>query len=104
MKCKHDCPVNCNPPPCCIACGKSRKSYVTDDNKELWTDVYGFWSHDGCKLSRDKMPEECKEYDCKKVKWLVEIVWTGTQWGAVKAMELGNDYDIVIGKKNGDSS
>jgi len=50
------------------------------------------------------MPKECKEYDCRDVKWLIETEWINERWVVRKAMEIGRDYDILIGKKNGNSS
>ena len=99
FECKRNCPVDTNPPPCCVACWRARKDFVNDTNRHLWSEERGFWKEDGCKLSREEMPIECKAYDCTKNKWLVEIVWTGSGWKVVHAMELEKGQGIFIGKK-----
>ncbi len=78
-KCNLDCPIKREgaAPPCCGNCVESRCYFVTDDNRRLWDDKKGFWSKDGCRLSRDEMPQECKDYDCRKHDWLVRMIWRG---------------------------
>jgi len=104
MKCDKKCPVNVNPPPCCVNCRAAREDFVEEKNRDLWDEVRGFWSYDGCKLPREDMPVECKTYDCKAINWLIEVSWTGEEWAAKKAMELESGFDILIGKRNGNSS
>lgn len=52
--------------PCCSHCNGSRAHHVNDQNKHLWNPRVGFWSPKGCRLERQDMPNECKEYTCKK--------------------------------------
>ena len=68
------CDLNCHSVPglgvlmgfCCRACQNGHKDHINDSNKHLWTEENGFASRDGCRLPRDQMPPECRQYDCKK--------------------------------------
>lgn len=81
---------------CCKNCYKSKKQYITDTNKHLWTDDRGFWSPSGCKLSRKDMPQECREYDCRKGDWLYKVIWQGDKWIRITAGELLPGSKVVI--------
>ena len=80
-KCEMDCPAKTRDTksPCCKNCGNSRLFFVIDGNKLLCDKDNGFWSKEGCRLSREDMPDECKEYDCRKAFWLVRKYWSG-EW------------------------
>jgi len=85
--------IQLNPAMCCKHCSTARKYFLTPENASLWTDEYGFWNDKGCKLDRDKMPIECKEYTCKDrmfywcyVKF-TPLVWKNNQWEELQAVE-----------------
>lgn len=78
--CNLDCPdvvKNGEPPMCCKGCFDARKNYLNKDNNHLWTEAKGFWSKIGCRLLREDMPLECKEYDCRKYTFAVLKRWAG---------------------------
>ena len=58
---------------CCSNCQQSRKYFVNDANRHLWTEGHGFWSTEGCKL--EERPKECLEYDCKGYQFLIVRTW-----------------------------
>ena len=78
---------------CCKWCARARKYYVTEENKHLWDENDGFWSPDGCRLTRDKMPKECLEYDCKNEVWMTTdircsyFIWKDGKWQAFPKIE-----------------
>lgn len=86
------CDFNCPPlgslgiARCCRWCSTSQKKYVTANNEALWTERKGFLGDDGCKLSRDAMPDECKAYNCHDSFFGVYYVrctmleWDGEKW------------------------
>lgn len=78
--CDLNCPVKKEVPICCQNCKESRKGYVTDSNKHLWTNGKGFWSKTGCKLSRKDMPLECKTYDCRRHDFTIIRYWVNGDW------------------------
>lgn len=81
-KCDLDCPIKPSGgfiPICCQNCKESRRDFVTDTNRHLWTDNRGFHSPEGCRLSREDMPLECKIYDCRRHTFKVIRIWAG-QW------------------------
>jgi len=102
---------------CCNNCYRTKKKYLTEKNKHLWTEwdgktksqkeradgIYGirrsfregFYDPDiGCRLSREDMPYECRVYDCKKDTFYVaelrytHIKWNGEKWVQVKPIIL----------------
>lgn len=79
-KCNLDCPIKDERPYCCRNCREARAYYVTDANRHLWSDDDGFWSKNGCRLSRDQMPQECKEYDCRAYTFIVVKCWHHGKW------------------------
>lgn len=86
-------------PICCQTCRETKKKFLTDKNKDCWDDLFGFWSLDGCRLPRDKMPQVCIEYDCRKYRWLAERVWDGKGWIDNIVGELRSGEEIVILKR-----
>ena len=98
-KCNLACPIQStvvSQPICCYGCNKSRRHYLTNTNKEYWDDELGFWSEEGCKLPRDQMPKECREYDCRDYVWCVKIKWNGTKWIYANAYELKQGWEMVM--------
>lgn len=92
FKCDMNCPqVNGIKPKiayCCIFCARARINYVKEFNRHLWSEDRGFLGENGCKLSRDEMPKECLEYDCKDKVWMVTniycsyLIWRDDKWQA----------------------
>ena len=82
MKCDLGCPFTTHGIQfCCSNCIESRVEYLKDnpDLFQYWGDN-GFWSQAGCRIPRDRMPKECKEYDCRNYKFSVDISWSGNKW------------------------
>jgi len=102
---------------CCNNCYRTKKQYLTDQNRHLWVEwdgkpsdanqlvkgvlkirhtvEEGFYHPDkGCKLSREDMPAECRAYDCKNdMFYLCEfkyarLVWDGQKWTQVRPVTL----------------
>ncbi len=97
FKCNLNCPQKTQPPPCCRLCSKARKDFIDESNKKFWTDSRGFWSENGCKLERDKMPEECKSYDCRMYQFVTISVWSGQGWlQNVKAVPQGKRVEYKM--------
>lgn len=89
--CDLNCPARMSadkPVYCCQNCWDARKYYVTEANKHLWTDEVGFHSANGCKLPREQMPSECREYDCRRYFFLVTRYWRNGEWIDLKAEEV----------------
>ena len=82
---------------CCRNCKESRKSFRTIANKHLWTKEKGFWSKTGCKLPREKMPPECKSYDCRHHAFNIVRIWCNREWIDGAAVEI-NNYTQSNGK------
>ena len=88
---------------CCRHCRVSRRYFLTLENSAYWTNETGFLGDNGCRLSRDAMPPECKEYDCKNevyyfcaIKY-APLVWDGDKWIPLRAIEsqfIGNIDNI----------
>lgn len=77
---------------CCENCYRARLYYVNDDNRDLWNPTKGFLGNDGCKLPREEMPVECREYDCRKelhgyieIKY-APVAWVG-QWNTMPGIQ-----------------
>lgn len=70
---------------CCRYCNPSHKNVITESNQHLWTEK-GFLGEEGCKLSRDEMPDECKNYDCRQELFFLcqmqftVVGWKDSQW------------------------
>ena len=77
---------------CCLNCKDARAYFVTDANRHLWTDR-GFWSKDGCRLPRSKMPPECLAYDCRDYLFLVvrKYGWGMQRWNNVVVTPLKHE-------------
>jgi hypothetical protein len=84
-------------PPCCIRCAVAKPWFLTEENEHLWTKERGFWDN-GCKLGRDKMPQECKDYDCHKFLWDVRMFWRDG-WQVYFAAEITNKEEVERFKK-----
>lgn len=95
-KCNLDCPVKTKPPYCCQWCRISRLYFVNDNNKHLWNTTDGFWSENGCRLSRENMPKECKDYDCRKYRFVTSMIWISGKWQVVEEMEIPPGKKIRI--------
>jgi len=65
---------------CCLRCYRSRKDFVNEANKHLWSDSEGFLGKDGCRLPREQIPDGCKCFDCHKYGWLIDRRWIGNKW------------------------
>lgn len=97
-KCDLDCPggkPDKEPPPCCRLCYESRKRFVTEENKTLWSDTFGFWSPEGCRLSRENMPDICRDFDCRKYIWNREYFWVG-QWCPARIRFIPAGEELVL--------
>ena len=98
----YKCCGKCPPPldseskRCCVNCQVSRRYFLNDSNKHLWTDTDGFWSESGCKLSRDEMPDWCKDYDCRKYQRAVFFTWINNKWHATHFQELFPGKGVVF--------
>lgn len=93
-----DCPLRprSNIPYCCGQCSRKRKSLVNDANRHLWTDETGFHSPQGCKLPREEMPIDCKEYDCRQRPFVALLYHVGGKWQALRGFELEDDETEAI--------
>ena len=66
---------------------------MTEENKHLWTEGSGFLGESGCRLSREDMPKECREYTCKNEMWYTiylhytPLWWNGERWEPLQAIE-----------------
>ena len=101
-KCDLNCPGGLppdSPPICCRFCCKSRRYYITTENIHLWSGKYGFWSPSGCRLERDKMPDKCKGFDCKKFRWGHTLEWVDGRWGTRDFGEIKPHQIIKLGEK-----
>lgn len=99
--CKYgiDCPLRprSDIPYCCGQCSRKRKSFINDANRHLWTDEIGFHSPQGCKLPREDMPIECKEYDCRQRPFVALLYYVGGKWQALRGFELEhNETEAII--------
>jgi hypothetical protein len=91
-KCDLDCPVKPKGdfiPVCCQNCEKSKKDFVTDENRHLWTKGRGFHSPKGCRLPREEMPQECKTYDCRRYVFTMMRIWAKGKWEDCFVSESG---------------
>jgi hypothetical protein len=61
-------------------CAEARADFVNNNNRDLWDSQIGFWSSSGCRLSRDKMPPECKDYDCRKYRYVIHRFMSCGKW------------------------
>jgi hypothetical protein len=88
--CKVDCHISPKDgkPYCCGRCFESRKYFITDLNRHLWTDNHGFWSETGCRLKREDMPKECREYDCHGYTFIGFIRFIDDKWQLTESVEL----------------
>lgn len=83
MKCDLDCPIPSSVfgrVYCCVGCAAAQVSHVTDENTDRWDIKTGFLGPNGCRLSRDEMPQECKDYDCKNYRFYMCLYWNGKKW------------------------
>jgi hypothetical protein len=89
--------------PCCRWCARARRKYLTEQNEHLWTDDRGFLGDNGCRLPRKEVPQECKDYDCKKTfSYVCQIIykpiaWRDGKWQNLRMMEgcfVGMDGNI----------
>ncbi len=87
-KCNLDCPLKNSQYVCCLNCYVARKNYITEQNKNLWNDKTGFLGENGCKLSREEMPDECKEYNCKNYVHIIRRHWINNEWVDNKIVEV----------------
>ncbi len=92
--CNQDCPVKSQPPFCCANCVERRKYFINDENRHLWG-KNGFWTSQGCALGRDKMPQECKDYDCRKTPFIIRKFWCA-KWIEYIEVPLGSGKTIAI--------
>ena len=92
FRCDLNCPAHVSVTACCKHCGISKKQYKTESNKHLWSDN-GFWMQGGCALSRDQMPQECKEFDCKNHSWVIIRKWLNGKW------EDTEMYEVPVGHR-----
>lgn len=78
---------------CCKWCNPARASHLTDENRHLWTEDKGFWNPTGCKLAREDMPLECREYDCHADGFILykcsvmHMRWEADKWIATRSQE-----------------
>ncbi|KPL25589.1 MAG: hypothetical protein AMJ75_00325 [Phycisphaerae bacterium SM1_79] len=94
-QCNGNCPANVLVAHCCRKCAESHKDVLNDENRNLWHDKRGFWSVDGCKLERDKMPQECKQYDCRHYAFIVIRVWANGKWRDLECWTLPKGTDGI---------
>ena len=91
MRCDLNCPLDNNGPyRCCVNCNSSR-GHLKAKYRDKWDDDNGFWSLNGCRLTRDEMPKECIEYDCKKYRIYIVKTWTGNSWNYNAIREIPNE-------------
>lgn len=98
--CKYsiDCPLlpRNGVPYCCRHCHKSRKDYVTDSNRHLWTDKGGFHSPDnGCRLPREDMPKECLDYDCRNYWFFLVSAYFDGKWMSNSGAPLKSENEVI---------
>jgi hypothetical protein len=96
MKCDLNCPIKKEPPICCFCCRKARKNFVNENNEKFWDKERGFWSKHGCRLARDDMPQECKDYDCRKRNHVFVLKWDGFEWCITGMNEFDDNERVVI--------
>ena len=71
---------------CCQFCRTARRHYLNASNQHLWTDDRGFLGDEGCRLTRDQVPIECRQFDCKRrtfytcVVQYAESTYDGDRW------------------------
>lgn len=98
--CKYgiDCPIRPRGtvPYCCSTCAKMRKSFVTDANRHLWSDVGGFHSVRGCRLSRKDMPKECLDYDCRQYPFVAILYYEDGNWQVLEGMGLKDNEVMAV--------
>lgn len=92
-ECDLDCPISPKDgkPYCCGKCYRSRKYFITDSNRHLWTDNHGFWSETGCRLKREDMPEECRRYNCRDYTFIGIFRYTDGKWQTDEVVGLRNE-------------
>jgi hypothetical protein len=84
MRCDLNCPYG--EPYCCRACWASRRN-IKDEYADKWSDKWGFWSPQGCKLGDDR-PQECKDYDCKQFVFYSSTAYVDGEWKTVGLHEV----------------
>lgn len=75
VTCDLNCPGSYSAGWCCKKCHKNCKDYKNKTNEHLWDEKEGFHSPTGCRLSRDRMPDRCKEYNCKNYTFTIKRAW-----------------------------
>ena len=95
-------PKNCPPgiddqeARCCRVCRLGHSYHVNDNNRHLWSETFGFWSRDGCRLSREDMPKRCREYDCRQYEHVYTTRWCGNMgWVSEYQFEMLPGHDLV---------
>lgn len=86
---------------CCCHCDPARRKYVNDENRHLWKENEGFYSNNGCRLPREKMPPECREYDCRKCTFVIVRRWVKGRWRDIRIGELDNNGNNLISSEKG---
>jgi len=86
FQCSGYCPIQ-TLKGCCSPCARKFGSYITEDNKHLWSDKDGFWVHGGCALGEQR-PRECKVYNCHDHEWAVIKKWIDNDWKNVDLKEI----------------
>ena len=103
MKCDFNCPGFTNgKSPCCRNCHDARLNFVNESNKRWWDDKTGFLAPDGCRLPRDQMPKECREYDCRRYRWYTEKIWHKGEWKIVSGRQIEPGYEVATQKIEGE--
>lgn len=105
-KCDGNCPKTTIVVPffdthnCCYGCPSSRKLYAElhPELKQYWTDKDGFWSEFGCRLPREKYPEECRVYDCRARIFYLRLAWAGNMGTQTSKFEILYKDDVEIKK------
>ena len=86
---------------CCKFCRTSRRSWLSKKNEHLWTDDKGFLGENGCKLEREDMPPECRQYDCrKKAFYLCQVHFGYVTWDGEKWAHSELKRDMMVGGLN----
>lgn len=82
---------------CCINCKIKNQVYAetggrnnfTSDEKKLvkaqFTEEYGFWGQNGCKLPDNLRPLKCIEYDCKNYVYVTVLGYCKNRDGTIGA-------------------
>lgn len=92
--CDLNCPASGLVVSCCKHCAISKNQYKNASNKHLWSDEKGFWATGGCVLSKEEMPQECKDFDCRQHSWVVIRKWIDG-WKDIEMYEVPSGHRAI---------